>query len=426
MKILVIGGGGREHAMVWKLSQSPKAEKIYCIPGNPGIAQFAECIDNVSVTDKVGLSKFAIENKIDLTIVGPETPLVAGVTDHFRELGLKIFGPNANAAQIESSKSFAKNLMIKYNIPTSASEVFTDAEEAISYIKKQQPPIVIKADGLAAGKGVIIALTHDEAINAIQEIMVKKIFGDSGNKVVIEEFLTGEEASVLAFTDGYTVIPMLPAQDHKRIFEGDTGPNTGGMGAYAPAPVVTEFLKAKIVVDILEPIINALREEGCIYSGCIYAGLMITKNGPKVIEFNARFGDPETQAILPLLKSDLVDIMDACANGENKLQALEDEISWYDGSNVCIILSSKGYPGEFQKGDVITGIKEAENENVVVFHAGTTSKDSEIQTSGGRVLGVTAKGQTIIEAVENGYAAVSKINFDGMHFRRDIAYRAMY
>lgn len=419
MKILLIGGGGREHALAWKLAQSPKVKKMYCVPGNPGIAAVAECVD-IEITDNEALGKFALEHKIDLTVVGPELPLTNGLVDHFTALNLKAFGPSQKAAQLEGSKAFAKEIMHKYHIPTAASAAFTDADSAIAYIKKQGAPIVVKADGLAAGKGVVVAMTLEEAIDAVTLMMKDKAFGSAGNLVVVEEYLEGEEASLLAFTDGITVVPMVAAQDHKRIFDNDQGPNTGGMGTYAPAPVVTPEIREQVRREVLQPVIDGMRQEGIIYKGCLYAGLMITAQGPKVIEFNARFGDPETQVVLPLLHTDLVDIMEACADGN----LADINIEWDNKAAVCVVLAAGGYPGIYHKGDVIIGLDNAEAQGAMVFHAGTATKNGQVVTQGGRVLGVTAVADNLRNAVDKVYQAVPIIAFDGMQYRKDIAHRA--
>ena len=420
MQVLVIGSGGREHALAWKAAQSASVEKVYCVPGNPGIAQIAECVP-MDISDNDALVAFALENKIDLTIVGPEVPLANGVVDAFRAKGLAIFGPTQAAAQIEGSKSFAKDLMKKYGIPTAAFEVFTDAEAAKAYIVEQGAPIVIKADGLAAGKGVVVAMTLDEALEAVDMMMCDQAFGSAGCQVVVEEFLTGEVASILTFCDGTTIVPMISSQDHNRAYDNDEGPNTGGMGTYAPAPVVTADVLARVQKEILEPTVAAMKAEGMPYTGCLYAGLMITENGPKVIEFNARFGDPETQVVLPLLDSDMAEVMMACVNGN-----LADlDIQWKDGAAVCVVMAAGGYPQGYRKGDVISGLDKAAELGATVFHAGTAVKDGNIVTNGGRVLGVTAIGTDIRKAVDNAYEAVKSIHFDDVHYRNDIAYRAI-
>jgi len=420
MKILVIGGGGREHTLAWKLAQSPKAEKIYAIPGNPGMSEVAECVPG-SVEDNAAIVAFAKEKGIDLVVVGPEVPLTNGLVDDLVAEGIKAFGPNRKAAELEGSKSFAKGIMKKYGIPTAKYEVFTEAGAAREYVKKEGAPIVIKADGLAAGKGVIVAMTLDEALSAVDEIMEDKSFGEAGACVVIEECMMGEEASLLAFTDGKTIVPMKSSQDHKRAHDGDKGPNTGGMGTYAPAPVMTPEVLEAATEKILKPIIAAMKAEGRPYRGCIYAGLMITEEGPKVVEFNARFGDPETQVVLPLLKSDLVEIMLACADGTLAKQSIE----WEDGAAVCVVMASKGYPGKYRKGLPISGLDVAKESGTLVFHAGTKAVDDKVVTNGGRVLGVVAKAADIKSAVAKAYEGVEKINFEGAYFRRDIAHRAL-
>jgi len=416
----VVGGGGREHALVWKLAQSPRVTKIYCAPGNPGISKIAECVD-IDIRDNEAVLKFAQVTGIDLTVVGPEAPLADGIVDLFTASGMRIFGPSKAAAEIEGSKSFAKNLMLKYDIPTAAFAVFTGAEEAKAYIRRQGAPLVVKADGLAAGKGVVVAMTEAEALAAVEMIMCDQAFGAAGAQVVIEEFMQGEEASLLTFTDGYSVAPMVSAQDHKRIFDGDAGPNTGGMGAYAPAPVVTPDLLEEIMRKILQPTVDAMRKEGRLYCGCLYAGLMITSDGPKVVEFNARFGDPETQVVLPLLDSDFVNVMEACIDG--KLAA--EDIRWQEGSAVCVVMAAGGYPGSYAKGAAISGLEQAESSGAMVFHAGTSREGSAVVTSGGRVLGVTAVDTDTLKAIDKAYAAVREISFDGAQYRRDIAHRVI-
>ena len=419
MNVLLIGSGGREHALAAKICESPKLTRLYAIPGNPGIGELATCLTAAGGNaDIVNLAK---EKAIDLVVIGPEAPLAAGLADELTAAGIKVFGPTAKAAQIESSKKFAKDLMKEFSIPTAAYETFTDAGAAKGYIKEHGAPIVIKADGLAAGKGVVVAETVDVALAAIDNMMGAKNFGAAGETVVVEEFMRGEEASLLAFTDGETVVPMLPAQDHKRIFDGDRGANTGGMGAYAPAPVMTAELVETAMNEILRPTVAALKAKGYPYCGCLYAGLMITATGPKVVEFNARFGDPETQAVLPLLESDLTEIMLSCAEG--KLSA--DKVRFTDKAAACVIMASAGYPGDYAKGAAITGIDEARDAGCLVFHAGTTQKDGELVTSGGRVLGVTAVADDISAAVRKAYEGVEKIHFDGAYYRRDIAHRAL-
>jgi len=415
----VVGGGGREHALVWKLKQSPRVKKIYCAPGNAGIAGDAACV-NIGAEDVPALLAFAGDKGIDLTVVGPEAPLCAGITDQFEGAGLKIFGPSRAAAEIEGSKVVAKDIMAKYNIPTAGYAVFTEPGEAVSYINRTGAPCVVKAEGLAAGKGVIVAMDKQTAVNAVKSIMVDRDFGGAGDRIVVEECLFGEEVSILAFTDGFNVVPMVSSQDHKRVFDNDRGPNTGGMGAYAPAPVYTSGLHRQVMDEILVPMIRALDAEGRTYRGVIYAGLMVTDQGPKVLEFNARFGDPETQPVLALLETDLVDIIDAVL--EKRLDRIE--IKWKKQASVCVVLASGGYPGVYEKGKVINGLDQVPGE-VVVFHAGTAEKEGKIVTAGGRVLGVTATGPDILTAVKSAYEAVDKINFDGMQYRRDIGRRAI-
>lgn len=421
MQVLVIGGGGREHTLVWKLAQSKSVTKIYAAPGNPGMKGLAECVD-LDIADLDGLADWAEKHAIDLTVVGPEAPLVAGIVDVFKARGLTIFGPSAKAAEIEGSKIFSKELMEKYGVPTAFFKVCDNLADARAFVEEKGAPIVIKADGLAAGKGVVVAMTKDEALDALDDMMGHHKFGSAGNRVVIEEFMEGEEASLLAFTDGKTIVPMLAAQDHKRVNDGDQGPNTGGMGAYCPAPVMTAALKEKTVKEVLRPIVDALAKEGRPYSGCLYAGLMIKGDSVKVVEFNARFGDPETQVVLPLLQSDLAEIMAACAKGTLQPEMVE----WSDKAAVCVVMASGGYPGSYKKGLPITGLKAAgAMEDVVVFHAGTREEDGKILTNGGRVLGVTAVADDIPSAQQKAYDAVDKIHFEGAHFRQDIAWRAL-
>ena len=417
VNILVIGSGGREHALFWKLSESPQTERIYAIPGNPGIGEMTD----IAVTDNAAILQFAKEKDIGLVVVGPEVPLMNGLVDDLEAAGIPAFGPRANAAEIEGSKSFAKDLMKKYGIPTARYEVFAEAEAARAYIRSEGAPIVVKADGLAAGKGVVVAMTEQEALDAVDAIMEHNSFGDAGARVVIEEFMEGEEASLLAFTDGTVIRPMISAQDHKRAFDGDKGPNTGGMGTYAPAPVMTPELTERAVEEILKPTISAMEKEGRAYRGCLYLGLMITADGPKVVEFNARFGDPETQVVLPLLDGDLVQIMHACAGG-----TLADvPIRWKDGAAVCVVLAAGGYPASYEKGNEIYGIGNAEKLGALVFHAGTAKKNGKIVTNGGRVLGVVGMGKDIASAVQSAYDAVDQISFKGEYHRKDIAHRAL-
>ena len=420
-KILVIGSGGREHSLVWKLTQRTEETKIYAVPGNGGISEIAECF-NIDPNDFKALADLVRREKIDLTVVGPEVPLVNGIVDEFTKNGLRIFGPSSEAAQLEGSKVFCKELLWKYRIPTADGEVFDDIEKAMNFLKKCNFPKVIKADGLAAGKGVMICKTPEEGYSAIEDIMEKRIFGNAGEKIIIEEFLKGEEASFLVFTDGEKILPLISSQDHKAIYDGDKGPNTGGMGAYSPAPVVNGGLKEKIMSEIIHPVINAMKEEEKKYCGVLYAGLMITETGIKVLEFNVRFGDPETQAILPLLETDLVIPLNACIDGTLG----EINLDWSEGAAVCVVLTSQGYPGKYEKGKEIRGLEEARHdEGIHIFHAGTIMKDKVLLTNGGRVLGVTAIGNSIREAVDRAYGAVGKIHFDGVYYRKDIAFRAL-
>lgn len=419
MKILVVGGGGREHAIVWKLAQSPLAEEIYCAPGNAGIAELADCV-NIAAEDVDTLLEFALAEDIDLTVVGPEAPLAAGIVDKFTAAGKKIFGPTQAAALIEGSKELAKQIMEKYAIPTAKYGSFTEVAAAKAYIDEMGAPIVVKADGLAAGKGVVVAMTVDEAKQAVDEMLSGNAFGDAGAKVVIEEFLDGEEVSVLAFTDGYKVLPMVSAQDHKRVFDNDEGPNTGGMGAYSPAPIYTDELAQEVLAKVLQPAVDGMRAEGRLYKGVLYAGLMLTADGVKVLEFNARFGDPETQAVLYRLQSDLVEIMLAVIDG-----TLADiELEWSDEPAVCVVIASGGYPGKYARGQAISGLDE-QVEGAYVFHAGTAFIGQQVVANGGRVLGVTAKGKTIRAAIDTAYEMVDKIHYDSCFSRRDIGHRAL-
>lgn len=416
MKVLVVGGGGREHAIVWKLSQSEKVDKIYCAPGNGGIAELAECVP-IGVMEFDKLTAFAKENSIDLTVVAPDDPLAAGAVDAFEAAGLRAFGPNKAAAIIEGSKAFSKELMKKYSIPTAQYEIFEDSGSAIEYIKnKNKFPVVVKADGLALGKGVIIAKTLEEAENAVHEIMDDKIFGAAGGKVVIEEFLTGPEISVLAFTDGKTMKPMVSAQDHKRAYDNDEGPNTGGMGTFSPSRIYTDEVADECMNNIFIPTMNAMNAEGRTFKGVLYFGLMKTADGVKVIEYNCRFGDPETQVVLPRLKTDLYDIFNAVID-EN---LADINIGWDDGACVCVVMASGGYPKSYEKGYKIDGIKQAESLGAIVFHAGTKTEGMDILTNGGRVLGVTALGDNLDDAIEKAYKYVDVISFKDAHFRHDI------
>lgn len=419
MKVLVVGSGGREHALCWKIAQRPDTE-VYVAPGNIGMVDVATLV-NIKVDDIAGLVDFAKAEGIDLTVVGPELPLTLGIVDAFQEAGLACFGPNKAAAKLEGSKAFSKELMKKYGIPTAAFDTFTDVDKAKAFVDEIGVPCVVKADGLAAGKGVIICMTREEADKAIEDMLTDHAFGDASATIVIEEYMVGPEVSVLAFADGKTVLPMVSAQDHKRIFDGDKGPNTGGMGAYSPAPVYTEALSAEVNKTIIEPTIAAMAAEGTPFTGILYTGLMLTEKGPRVLEYNVRFGDPETQPIMVRMKSDIVELFQACVDGKLDEAALE----WHDEAAVCVIMASGGYPASSEKGVPIHGLDDIAAEEAIVFHSGTAEKDGEIVTNGGRVLGVTAKGATIKGAIDKAYAAVEKINFDHMQFRRDIGARAL-
>lgn len=416
MKILVVGGGGREHALVCKIAQSPVVKKIYCAPGNGGISKLAECVP-IKAQDVDGIVNFSKEKEIDLVIVAPDDPLVAGMVDALEKVGVKAFGPRKNAAVIEGSKSFAKDLMKKYNIPTAKYEVFDNSEHAIEYLRHQNYPIVVKADGLALGKGVIIAQGFDQAQEAVNDIMQDKVFGSAGNKIVIEEFLVGPEVSILAFTDGKTVAPMVSSQDHKRALDNDLGLNTGGMGTFSPSRIYTSEMAQYCMENVFKPTIEAMNKEGRKFKGILYFGLIITKDGPKVLEYNARFGDPETQVVLPRLKSDIVEIFNAVV--EEKLGQID--IRWEDNAAVCVIMASGGYPQQYRTGYEISGMEEAEKDSsIMVFHAGTKADNGKFYTAGGRVIGVTAIDETLDKAIKKAYEGVGKINFKDMHYRRDI------
>lgn len=416
MKVLIIGSGGREHAIAWKLRQSPRLTELYCAPGNGGIAEIAECVD-IKATDIDGVVAFAKDKKIDMVVVAPDDPLAMGMVDALEAEGIRAFGPRKNAAVIESSKAFSKELMRKYSIPTASYEIFEDSVSAVSYLDTCSYPIVVKADGLALGKGVVVAQDKATAIEAVKDIMVDKRFGDSGNRVVIEECLAGPEVSVLCFCDGKTILPMAEAQDHKRVFDNDKGPNTGGMGTFSPCAVYTPEIAGIFEKTIMRPTVEALNAEGRPFKGVIFFGLMITQDGPKVIEYNARFGDPEAQVVLPRLENDLLDVMDAVIDG--KLD--EIELSWSDKSAVCVVLASGGYPGKYNTGYEIEGLDKFKGQNdIIIFHAGTKRKDGHLVTAGGRVMGVTALADTKENAREAAYRAVEEIGFEGKMFRRDI------
>jgi phosphoribosylamine--glycine ligase len=421
MKVLVIGGGGREHALVWKLSQSPRVKEVFCAPGNGGISRLARCLA-IAADDLEGLARFCKDEKIDLTVVGPELPLTMGIVDLFNKERLKIFGATQDAAQLEGSKAFAKDLMWAYNIPSARYRVFDDRDQAAAYIKKEGAPIVVKADGLAAGKGVILAGTEKEATEALDAIMVKRVFGEAGARVVIEERLEGEEASFIAFSDGEHVLPMASSQDHKPVYNDDKGPNTGGMGAYSPAPIVTPHVHHRIMEEIMIPTVKALAREGYPYCGVLYAGLMIKEGEPQVLEFNCRLGDPETQPIFMRMGGDLIPVMEACIEGA----LAKVEIAWDPRTAVCVVMASGGYPGSYEKGKRIKGLEEVEKiPGVYCFHAGTALKDGKYMTAGGRVLGVTGLGKGIKEAMKITYRTVSQITWEGVHFRKDIGKKAL-
>lgn len=421
-KLLVVGSGGREHALVWKLAQSSDVEKIYAAPGNPGIGQLAECVD-IAVEDIEALCQFALEKQIDLTVVGPEVPLTRGIADRFRAEGLLIFGPSAAAARLEGSKVFSKNLFQKYGIPTARFAVFDDAEQARDFacsLFEQGYKAVIKADGLAAGKGVVVADSFAEAAVAIDSIIKDKAFGTAGDQILVEECLQGEELSFFAISDGSDYLALLSAQDHKRIFDHDEGPNTGGMGAYTNPPLYTEELKQRIIAEVIEPTIRAMQAEGCPYQGVLYAGLMLTAEGPKVLEYNARFGDPEAQVLMPMIKSDLLPVLEAAAQGQLAGQTLEIN----PGACVGVVLAAGGYPGSYQKGEAIIGINRLAEETIV-FQAGTALKDDQLVTAGGRVMAVVACADSIPAAIAKVYGEVEKIHFKDMHYRRDIGRKAL-
>ena len=425
MDILVVGGGGREHAIVMKLAESPKVGKLYCTPGNGGISRYAECFD-VAATDIEGVVALAKKLKVDMVAVAPDDPLVLGMVDALQAEGFKTFGPKKNAAIIEGSKVFSKDLMKKYNIPTAKYEVFTNSEDAIKYVKEQNTyPAVIKADGLALGKGVILAESEKEAVEAIHSMIDDKQFGESSSTIVVEEYLTGPEVSVLSFTDGKTVVPMISSMDHKRALDGDKGLNTGGMGTVAPNPYYTEDIAKECMEKIFLPTIHAMNAEGCPFKGCLYFGLMLTPDGPKVIEYNCRFGDPETQVVLPLLEGDLLHIMEACTNGT----LADEDVKFSDGAAACVILASGGYPVAYEKGKPISGLVDGQlpdEENVTVYHSGTAlTEDGQLVTNGGRVLGVTATGPRLTNALSHAYEAAEKIHFDKLHKRSDIGLRAL-
>lgn len=419
MNVLVIGSGGREHAIVWKVSQSPKLTKLYALPGNPGTAELAENVNGISVENHVAVAAFCKDKQIDVVIVGPEAPLAAGLVDSLSAEGIRCFGPSQAAAQIEASKSFAKDFMARHNIPTAKYATFSNYDEAIRYLESVDYPIVIKVSGLAAGKGVILPETDEEAKSTLEDILVKKVFGEAGAEVVIEERMAGQEVSLMAFTDGTSVVPMLPAQDHKRLLDGDQGLNTGGMGAYAPAPIFTPELMNEAVENVLKPAVNGMKSESNPFVGVLYAGLMLTPNGIRTLEFNCRFGDPETQVVLPLLETDLIEIAAACADGN----LANINIQWKNGAAVCVVLASKGYPEKVESGKVVT--IEKLPDDMVCFHAGTKMENENLTTSGGRVFGLTAWADNIKTAIHSVYANIGKISFEGVQYRKDIACKAL-
>jgi len=421
MKILIVGSGGREHALAWKIAQSPLVSKLYCAPGNAGIEQQAQCV-SIGAEDIERLGDFAEEAGIDLTVVGPERPLIAGIVDHFRSRGLPIYGPTAAAARLEGSKAFTNELAERAGIASKEFAVFSNAKEARAYVQEHGAPIVVKADGEAAGKGVTVAQTVDEAVETIDRCMVQREFGSAGDRVVVEECLEGPECSIKVFTDGETVVPMVPSQDYKPVYDGNEGPNTGGMGCYSPVPVVDDAAFEQIVTEIIEPTVRTMAQEGNPYTGTLYAGCMLTEEGPRLLEYNCRFGDPETQAVLPRMESDLVEVLLATVEGRLN----EVEVSWRPEKCVCVIVASGGYPGKYDKGKPVTGLEEAAGlDSTVIFHAGTAQRGGQYITNGGRVLGVTALGDTYQKARDSAYNAVGIIDFDCVYFRTDIAERAV-
>ncbi len=420
MKVLLVGSGGREHALAWKLAQSERVETLYCAPGNAGVAKVAERLD-IQATDLDGLARFARGERIDLTVVGPEAPLVEGIVERFERDGLRVFGPSRRAAELEGSKVFAKNLMRRHGIPSADYQVFEDLDKARAHIEERNSPLVVKADGLAAGKGVIVCSSPEEAADAAERVLGGE-FGEAGARVIVEERLVGEEASILALTDGSTIAPLASCQDHKAVFDGDKGPNTGGMGAYSPAPVVTDEIMERVIREVLVPTVHGMSKADRPYKGVLYAGIMVTAQGPKVLEFNVRMGDPETQPLLVRLESDIVPLLEAVIDGTLD----EQELRWDERAAVCVVMASGGYPGKYEKGKVISGLDEAAKEpDTMVFHAGTAEKDGNIVTAGGRVLGVTALGDTIKDAIDRAYKVAGMITWDGVQYRRDIGAKAV-
>jgi phosphoribosylamine---glycine ligase len=420
VKILVVGSGGREHAMVWKLAQSPREPTLYCAPGNAGIESLATCVP-VKADDIAGLKTFVVSERIDLVVVGPEAPLALGIVDEFRQSKIKIFGPTRGAARIEASKVFSKEIMRSAKILTAKAQSFDRIAPALAYLDQHEIPVVVKADGLAQGKGVVVATTREEAVQAVRDSMEHAVFGQAGQRVLIEQFLDGEELTVMAFTDGRTVVPMLPAQDHKRVDDGDDGPNTGGMGAYCPAPLATNALREQVNRQVLYPAVEALSRLGCPFQGVLYAGLMVVQGTPYVLEFNARMGDPETQVVLPLLKTDLLEVIEAVV--EHRLEQLT--VDWHDDTTVCVVMTSGGYPGPYQTGRLIHGLPSAADATAMVFHAGTRRTGTGVVTDGGRVLGITGRGKTLADAQADAYRVTKVIAFEGAHYRTDIAHRAL-
>jgi len=421
MKVLVIGSGGREHALCWKIKQSPLVSQVYCAPGNAGISKHAECVD-IKATDIEGFVRFARAEEIYLTVVGPELPLALGIVDRFEKEELRIFGPSKAAAEIESSKVFSKNLMKKYKIPTAFFSTFSDFDDAVRWVMEVKPPLVVKADGLAGGKGAVVCKTEEEVFDALDAMIKGKVFGDAGERVIIEEFLEGEEASFFAFTDGETVLPLESSQDHKALLDNDQGPNTGGMGAYSPAPVVTPEVHRRVMEEIMTPTVYALKEEGRKYKGVLYAGIMIKDGEPKVLEFNCRFGDPEAQPLIMRMKSDIFPILNAVV--DEKLSG--KTIEWRGDASVCVVMVSRGYPGDYKKGFEINGLKEVESmDNVFVFHSGTALQNGKYVTDGGRVLGITSLGKTVPDAVDKAYKAIREIKCESLYYRTDIGKKAL-
>ena len=419
MKILIVGSGGREHAMVWSLARSPRKPTLFCAPGNAGIESLATCVP-IKADDVAGLKVFVQTEKIDLTVVGPEAPLALGIVDEFRKSKLKIFGPTRGAARIEASKVFSKEVMANAKILTARAQSFDRVASALAYLDQHELPVVVKADGLAQGKGVVVAKTREEAKQAVRDSMEHAVFGQAGQRVLIEQFLDGEELTIMAFTDGRTVVPMLPAQDHKRLGDGDAGPNTGGMGAYCPAPLGDRALREQVAKQVLYPAVEALSRMGCPFQGVLYAGLMVVKGVPYVLEFNARMGDPETQVVLPLLKTDLLDVIEAVV--EHRLDHLT--VDWHGETAVCVVMTSGGYPGAYETGRAIYGLPASTDQKSMVFHAGTRRAGTEIVTAGGRVLGITGCGKTLAEAQAEAYRVTRMISFEDAHYRTDIAHRA--